>query len=613
MAVAVQRRGQAGGYEDERPDIIEYYRRRIAETPPPKYPEGYKPEIVGPTWRFNDAGWVLPQNSMGWETLAWCSYWLRKGDDNWIFTPEQARFILWWDSVSENGHLNHRTAVFQRLKGHGKDPMGAAMLCAHAFAPVIFDHWGDDGQPVGREYEAAWAQVSAVSKDQAQNTFKVLPGLLGPEVRAHYGIQVGRENVWGLGDTRHIEAVSGNYFALEGNRTTFALRNEPEMWNASNHGHELAGVIDGNTTKIVGGLGRVLDIQNAHRPGEDSVAERVREAWEATQATRDRSATAVDFGLLFDSLEAAPDAELTLDEATQWIEIVKGDSDWLDTSSIIDSIANGSNTPSESRRKWFNQTVATADAWTTIAEFDACFRDEHPSPGDSIVMFGDGSKSDDNTAIVGCRLSDGLIFPIGIWQPKTYQQGGRTHYLPVDRAEVDLKVRETMETYDVHGFWWDPSAARDEETGERFWEPYMDGWAKDYQTQLRRLPAVKTGPYQHLVNWDMRSPVNTKIFTQATERALGEIVDGTLFHNCPSPSSGATGFGVMLRTHVINCRRRPGKFGISVGKEHKGSRKKIDGAVCMIGARMMFHQLKNQPLKGRTPGDGSVVTFTWGR
>lgn len=590
--------------------IINWYRETLPKVAPPK-PARWEPVRIGPTWDWNpERGWLLPEHSMGWEMLGWCGYWLRdKTGQDWQFTPEQARFALHYDSLDDVGRLLHRIAVFQRLKGHGKDPFGCALSSFRAFGPTIFDHWGPDGQPVGRDDPGAWVQITAVSKSQTANTMKCFPWMLSAQACAYYGIQIGRDNVWGLGDTRHIQAASSNYLALEGNPVTQAIRNEPQNWNDSNQGHELAGTIDGNSTKIPGGLGRILDIENAFRPGEDSVAERVRYAWEATRATEDRDATARSFGMLLDSLEAHPEAPLTAEAAPEVLETVRGDSTWLDIPSMVESILNGSNTPSESRRKWYNQITAAADAWTTVQEFDPCYRDEHPQPGEAILIFGDGSKSDDNTAAFGVRISDGLAFPIGIWVPKTIKEHGREINLPIDRGLVDEKIRGALDTYDVHGLWFDPSDARDDETGERYWEPYCDGWARDYKAKLRRLPAVKTGTGQHLVIWDMRNPMHLKRFTEAAERMCSDLRDKLMFHNCPTPKT--PGLGVLARQQVLNMRRRPNKFGVSVGKEHRESRKKIDAGVCMIGARMMWHYLNGQDGKGRPPGNGSVTTWRW--
>lgn len=601
--------------------IIAWYRETLPKVAPP--PEAaWEPIRIGPTWDWSaKRGWLFPEQSMGWELLGWCGYWLRdqRGQD-WQFTPEQARFLLWYEALDETGRLLHRTAVLQRLKGWGKDPLACALAAGKAFGPTIFDHFDGNGDPVGREDDAAWVQVVAVSKEQTANTMKLFPIMLGPEARSHYGMQVGRENVWGLGDTRQIQATSSNFLAIEGKRVTQGIRNEPQNWNDSNQGHETAGAMSGNATKIPDGLGRLLDIQNAFRPGEDSVAERVRDAWEQTQATEHREAKAHSFGLLMDSLEAPADAPLTPEAAPEVLEIIRGDSKWLDTRTIVEDIVNGSNPPSESRRKWYNQITAAADAWVSPQEFDAWYRDEQPAEREPIFVFGDGSKSDDHTALVGVRISDGLAFPVGIWIPEKVKTGGREVSVPIRREMVDHRVDEMFETWDVWGFWFDPSDARDDETGERYWEPYCDSWAQRYGNKLRRLPAVKSGMHQHSIIWDMRNPQNLKAFTEATERALTDLIgerdsEGAmispsptpLFHNCPPPSEAGT--GVRMRQHVVNMRRRPNKFGVSVGKEHRESRKKIDAGVCMIGARMMWHYFNGQTQKGRAPGQGRVITL----
>ncbi len=613
MAVAA-RKSTAFVKQHDYSHIIAWYRETLPKVAPPK-PARWEPVRIGPTWDWNSKrGWLFPEHSMGWEMLGWCGYWLRDGRGReWQYTAEQARFLLWYHSLSETGRLLYRTAVFQRLKGHGKDPMACGEASAHAFAPIQFDHWGDDGQPIGRMVDSAWVQITAVSKSQTANTMKMFPVMLSAEARKHYGIQIGRDNVWGLGDTRQIQASSSNYLAIEGNRVTEAIRNEPQNWNGSNQGHDLAGAIEGNSTKIPDRAGRILDIENAFRPGDDSVAERVREAWEATQATGERGPKALEFGMLLDSLEAHPEAPLTYDDIPEILETVRGDSDWLDIPTLRESIMNGSNSASESRRKWYNQILTAADGWMSPQEFDPNYRDEHPKPGEAIVIFGDGSKSDDHTAAVGVRLDDGLAFPIGIWVPQKVKEGQREIALPINRGVVDHAMRAALDTYDVHGLWFDPSDARDDDTGERYWEPYLDGWAKDYARKLRRLPAVKTGMGQHLVIWDMRVPQHLKAFTGSCERTASDLVDKRMFHNCPQPGVGGAGVGhgVRMRQHVLNARRRPNKFGVSIGKEHRESRKKIDAAVCMVGARMMWQYLTGQDRKGRAPGDGSVTTFGW--
>jgi len=92
------------------------------------------PVKIGPTWqRGEDGKWLLPQRTLGWQAIQWAAKWLQHEDETpWRYTPEQARFVLWWFALDEAGRFLYRDGVFQRMKGHGKDPLGAT-LCAFEF------------------------------------------------------------------------------------------------------------------------------------------------------------------------------------------------------------------------------------------------------------------------------------------------------------------------------------------------------------------------------------------------------------------------------------------------------------------------------------------------
>lgn len=81
--------------------------------------ELFPPDIIGPTWQKNpDGTWLLPEHTLGWEILGWVADWLTFPDEKpWIATPEQARFILWFYAIDENGRFVYRKAVLQRMKG----------------------------------------------------------------------------------------------------------------------------------------------------------------------------------------------------------------------------------------------------------------------------------------------------------------------------------------------------------------------------------------------------------------------------------------------------------------------------------------------------------------
>lgn len=571
--------------EDDFADIIAWYEDLLDRTFPP-LDLVWDPIRVGPTWQYDD-GWVLPEFTLGWRVLAWCGVWLRdKHGKPWQFTAEQTRFVLWYFAIDpETGDFLFHSAVLQRLKGWGKDPLAAALAVAAMFAEVTFDHW-DGERPVGREEPAAWVQIVAVTQEQTKNTMKLFPSLIPPETRRYYDIGVGKLGVWGLGDTRHIQSVTNNADAIEGPRPTLVIRNETQNWKAGNGGHAMAGAIEGNAAKSEDGAARMLDICNAYRPSEKSTAQAVREAWELTQGV---DAEFREFGLMYDSLEAPPDAPLSAADAPAVIDSIRGDATWLSIRRIVASILNGANPPSESRRKWYNQVGADEDARFDPLKVKACEVPERLAEGDEIVLFGDGSKSGDATVLVACRVTDGLTQLLHVQQPRKGQM--------VDREKYSLAVDAAMVLYDVIAFWFDPSHAKDDEAIEKdsFWMPYCDTWATEYGPQLK-FWAVKTGDGKHAVAWDMSSPARQAQFVPAVERLETDM--------------NAAGFqfaaSTVLRQHLINAKENPGKHGVSLRKDNRMSTKKIDAAVGAVGARMLWRLVLLSRIDTKKPRTGEA-------
>ena len=582
-------------------EIETWYRNLLANTLPPVDLE-WEPVKIGPTWQW-DNGWLLPEASLGWGFMSWCGHWLTgKGRKPWMFTPEQARFLLWYYAVESTGDFLYHSAMLQRLKGWGKDPVAACVSSGSLHAPVVFDRWDGD-RPVGRDEPDAWTQILAVSQDQTKNTMKLFPSLISAEAQKHYGIQIGKLNVWSDGDRRQIEAITSSVLSIEGGRPKQIIRAETQNWVAANGGHDMAGALEGNAAKAeIAAPARILDIFNAFRPGRDSVAERARESWESTQGD---DATAAEYGVLLDSLEAPPGAPLTIDAAPSVVRSIAGDATWLDTrpkGRIVMSILNPDNSASESRRKWYNQITGTEDAWLEPRWVDDCSRPLAKFPdlqlvdGERIVMFGDGSKSDDATGVVACRMSDGMLFTLHFQLPGKNDDG--TPKL-VNRGLVDDAVTQAFERYKVLGFWFDPSHAKADDAVEddRFWWPLVDKWHQEHSRRLK-LWSIKTGPNQHSVAFDMLKPSMQMLFQPAVSQMAEDIEAGTALHHG----------GARLRQHMKNARRREGKYGVTIGKENRSSSRKIDLAVCAVGARMMWRQMRLTTKTG-TAGKRRVVVL----
>lgn len=400
---------------------------------------------------------------------------------------------------------------------------------------------------------------------------------------ARYNIALGKEVMYADHGRCRIEAVTSSPRALEGGRPTLVILNETAHWISSNEGHEMAAVVDRNASKSSDGSSRTLAITNAYEPSEDSVAQRTREAWEEAEAA------GYPHGIMYDSIEAPPEAPLSAEAAPAVVEAVRGDSYWLNTDRIVAAIMDRRNPPSRSRRYWYNQVVAAEDAWIDPKDWDLCLAADDVPPlaaGDEIVVFGDMSKSDDATGVVSCRLTDGLVSVLGMWQRPPGRRGD--DWL-APRSSVDACIGSAMDTYRVAALWVDPSHTLDDESQERYWDALIDDWHRRYSATLAlwAKPGKSDG---HSVMYDMTSMQRLAQFTSAAERCVTEIEEHVVLHD---------GDG-RLKSHCRNAKRYPNRYGVSLWKGHRESKRKIDLAVCMVGARMMRRLLLNDPARQKT-------------
>lgn len=535
-----------------------------------------EPVAVGPTWERDPdhpSSWHLPELTLGWAIVAWQARHLQHADGKpWRYTPEQLRFVLWWYALDPSGRrFLYRDGVLQRLKGWGKDPLGATICATEFVGPCrpdpagreVRDPWGGT-HPAGVPHPEPWVQTAAVSKDQTRNTMVLFPGLFTAEAVEQYRIDLGKEIIYAHRGRARIEAVTSSPRALEGARATFVLRNETHHWLRNNEGHEMDAVIERNATKSPDGMARALSITNAPEPGEDSVAERARLAHEAVAAGRH-----LDTGQLYDSLEAPPEAQLTAEAAPEVVRAVRGDSTWLDVDRIVAAILDPRNPPSRSRRYWYNQLVAAEDAWVSPQDWDAC-ADPLPilTDGAPIALGFDGSRTDDHSALMACMIEDDHLVTLGLWRPDPSTG-------EVDRADIDRTVRATFDRYEVVGFYSDLHP----------WESYVDAWALDFGAGL----SVHSSS-AHAVAFDMRT--RTAAFTVGAERLQAAILDSATEAREAAAAGresrprfthdGHAG----AREHFHNAKRAPNRWGVSIRKEHRESDRKVDAVAASILARM---------------------------
>jgi phage terminase large subunit-like protein len=498
-----------------------------------------------------------PEHSLGLGVYLWCQHYIRQPDgpdagEPWRFTAEQIRFLHYMYAVDELGRFRFHRAVLRRAKGWGKSPFMAAIALAELCGPVRFDGFDAEGEPVGAPTSMPWVQIAGVSEKQTANTMSMVLAMIGESpIIDDFGLDPGLTRIYAHGGGK-LEPITASAPTAEGARPSFVVMDETHHWLANNGGHKLAEVIRRNLGKSRDGAARSVETTNAHEPGLDSVAERSFEAWSAAQSGRTRRDT-----LLYDAREAPAEVDLA-DEAAlmKALEGTYGDSDWVDLDRIAGEIYDPGTPPDVSRRFYLNQIVAAQDAWVAPHEWDAC-ADATLSlhDGDEIALGFDGSRTDDATALVACRLDDGALFLLHVQEaPNDHRKDG----WEVDRTLVDGAVRAAFDRFEVAAFYSDVHP----------WESYVDAWSADFGPGL----AVKASE-RSAVGFDMRS--KTMLFTRAAEAFAQAIADREIRHD------GDT----VLRQHVHNARRRPNRFGVGLGKEHRESARKVDAAVAAILAR----------------------------
>jgi hypothetical protein len=368
-----------------------------------------------------------------------------------------------------------------------------------------------------------------------------------------------------------LEIITSSATAAEGAEASFVVADETEHWKPSNGGPELMATLDDNLSKSGS---RLLETANAWVPGQETVAELSWDSWVAQEEGRLRDEAGAS---LYDARIAPPDVDMTdyasLEAALQW---VYGDCDWkkgpdgkVDVRPLIERIWSPRANPNESKRKYLNWPSAHEDALLTADEWSALKKPRDIDPDEPVVLFFDGSKSRDATAIIGCCLVDGHVFvprwAVGhtVWEPTPSHD--TDDVVPVD--QVDLAVDDVFAHHRVVAFFGDVQE----------WESFVKvEWPRRHGSKLK-LRAQPTGKDRQDIAWDMRS--HAMEFTRAVELFEAEVREQKFTHD---------GHPVLHR-HVVNMRRRPNRYGISVGKESRDSPNKIDAGVCAIGARMLMH------------------------
>lgn len=373
---------------------------------------------------------------------------------------------------------NRRSQVVAPQKT-GKGPWSAAVICAEAVGPVVFDGfaaggeawdcadhgcscgWGYEyspGEPMGTKWPTPLIQLLATSEDQTDNIYRPLQsmirnGQLGEQMRVGEGFIR-------LPNDGRIDPVTSKAQSKLGNPITFAMQDESGLYTKTNG---LVRVAQTQRRGAAGMGGRSMETTNPWDPSENSTAQ---QTFESRRPDIFRFYRQPPAGLSY----------LNKVERRRIHAFAYKGSTHVDLDGIEAEAAELIETdPAQAERFFGNRLVQGLGTWLPDGLWAGTLL-ERPQPpkGTEVTLGFDGSDSDDWTGI-RLRTLDGWRFtptygpehrPTA-WNPAEW--GGQ-----IPRSEVAAAVDEICTRYKVIRAYCDP----------RDWQSEIGDWALKYGDKI---------------------------------------------------------------------------------------------------------------------------------
>lgn len=439
----------------------------------------------------------------------------------------------------------------------GKGPMTAAHIALEGVGPALFAGWATGGEvydcrdhgcgcgfvyeylpgePMGMAWATPLIQITAISEEQTDNIYGALRPMIEFGPLADIIPKTGEEFIRLPGGGR-IDTVTSSAQSRLGQRVTFVPQDECGLWTKTNG---MARVADTQYRGLAGMGGRASLTTNAWNPAEGSVAQ---EQFESRSQDVYRQFRQPPANLSYrNKVERRKIHQIVYGEALkQNGGHVDLDAIEAEAHDLIDRDV------AQAERFFGNRIVASSDAWLdpkVWAERAASSDVRPPTKGDAITIGFDGSLRSDATALVACRIEDGLIWVLGLWECPDDQAEAESWEVPV--GEVDARVAEAFATYNVQRMYCDPA----------YWQDIVGRWASEH------------GEKKIFEWWTNRE----RQMVSALERFHTAAVTNQLTHTGDSD----------LARHIGNARRKETRSGILVRKDRPQSPRKIDLAVCAV-------------------------------
>lgn len=396
----------------------------------------------------------------------------------------------------ETGRRVYDEAILSRPKGRAKSEVAGHIGVAEAFAPVRFDGWDANGQPVGKPVRSPLIKCLATEESQAGNTFENIAF-----IAAEWGPDVHPQIYGGVSGIRQYQSAKAIYLphggdiractagaaSKDGGKETHVIPDETHLYVTSELRNMYATVAR-NMGKRKIAEPWMHQTSTAYRPGEQSVFEETLTAWRKGELSP---------RVYVNHREAKGRIDIRDEDHTmrQLRYVYGASSEWQDLDRKYRDMLDPRICPDDATaaRYFLNRPMSTVDAWIAKDVHERQTKHEVVEMGTPIALGFDGSLNEDTTVLRGCRMSDGYLFRIGAWAKPA---GAAGIGWEVPRSDVLATIREAHARYDVVRGYYDPHEWRSdiEALADEFGQERVIPWATSSYTAMHNaLDRLHTG------------------------------------------------------------------------------------------------------------------------
>lgn len=386
-----------------------------------------------------------------------------------VLDAEKRALIYRMYEVFPAGHKLEGRRRFRRValslrKGSAKTELAAWIAACelHPEAPVRFDGWDEDGDPVGQGVTDPYIPMIAYTEEQSEElAYGTLLAVLSEGPLAD-DFDLGLTRILRKDGAGKAVPLAGAPGPRDGARTTHQVFDETHRM-ALDRQRAAHRTMLANMPKRRIADPWSLEVTTAYSPGEGSIAEDTMEYARQVEAGK-----ISDSKLFFFHRQASDGHDLEAEDGRRAaiLEASGPVAEWSDIDGIAEQWQDPRADHAFLERVWLNRPTQASsrafdvDAWVGLADPDYVV-----APTSQITLGFDGARVRDSTALVGCEIETGHLFVIGLWE----RPPGRKQWeVPAD--EVCEAVEDAFATWSVWRMYADPP----------YWESQVDEWAGEY-------------------------------------------------------------------------------------------------------------------------------------